>query len=120
MRLSFPTTQPTHVIWKSLSESSARHLEDQAWSIVPGLFQSLNGFERLALLEVGCDAESPLTAAVHQLTGTTSSAARCSLWNGCDVGESEGLSLVLQRIEVERPQVVWLILLVAHIVPSKR
>ena len=93
---------------KSLSESSARHLEDQAWSIVPGLFQSLNGFERLALLEVGCDAESPLTAAVHQLTGTTSSAGRCSLWNGCDVGESEGLSLVLQRIEVERPQVVWL------------
>ena len=93
---------------KNLSEASARHLENQAWSIVPELFQSVSGYERLALLEVGCEPESPLTIAVQQLSGTTSSAARCFLLNGCDLGESSGLKLVMQRIEVERPQLVWL------------
>ena len=100
--------EPSPELNQSLSEASARHLENQAWSIVPELFQSLSGHDRLALLEIGCESESPLTTAVQQLSGTTTSAARCSIWNGCDLGEPSGLRLVMQRIEVERPQAVWL------------
>ena len=91
-----------------LSAGRASQLEQQSWEIVPGLFQGLVSYGRLALLEVGCEPNSFLTTAVQELLGEESAARRLSSWNGADLGSTDGVKLVLQQISVLRPGVVWL------------
>ena len=91
-----------------LSAGRASQLEQQSWEIVPGLFQGLVGYGRLALLEVGCEPNSFLTTAVQELLGEEAAARRLSSWNGADLSSTDGVKLVLQQISVLRPGVVWL------------
>ena len=35
-------------------------------------------------------------------------AVRAALWNSCDLGTADGVKLILDRIQVERPQQVWI------------
>ena len=59
-------------------------------------------------MEVCCEPSSLLATAVQSLAGSETAASRCSLWNSCDLGTSAGLDLVLRRIEIEQPVVVWM------------
>ena len=93
---------------KTLDMYAAQHLESQARSLVPQLFQSLQGMGRLALMEVCCEPDSLLSTAVQKAAGLESAATRCSLFNACDMGTSRGVKLVLERIQVEKPQHVWM------------
>ena len=89
------------------TEAKARALEEESWS--PGIFQKLSSGGRTVLMEVCNDPRSVLTDAVQQACGTTSAASRCALWNACDAGTPEGLTLIKVRIRIERPQVLWLV-----------
>ena len=91
-----------------LSAGRASQLEQQSWEIVPGLFQSLVTYGRVLLLEVGCEPNSYLTAAVQEVTGIEDSARRLSAWNGADLCSSDGVKFVLQQVSLLRPSVVWL------------
>ena len=91
-----------------LNPAAAQALEERAWSLVPSLFQGLVEQGRTALMEVCCAPDSQLASAVQTLAGSETAASRCSLWNSCDLGTSEGLDLVLKRIEIEQPVVVWM------------
>ena len=93
---------------KMLPESAARHLEHQAWALVPSLMQELIGAERPVLMEVACSSNSILTRTVQQQTGKECTALRCAEWNQCDLKTPEGISLVLEQIEQLRPQHVWI------------
>ena len=91
-----------------LNPAAAQALEEKAWSLVPSLFQGLVEQGRTALMEVCCEPSSLLATAVQSLAGSETAASRCSLWNSCDLGTSAGLDLVLRRIEIEQPVVVWM------------
>ena len=91
-----------------LPESAARHLEQQAWALVPGLMQELIGAERPVLMEVACSGNSILTRTVQQQTGKECAALQCAEWNHCDLGTPQGITLVLEQIEQLRPQHVWI------------
>ena len=93
---------------RKLSPNQARALERQAWSVVPELFQSLVGFERPYLMECACEADSILASTVQTVAKREDAASRCALYNGCDLSSDSGVRLVMQRMDVERPQHVWL------------
>ena len=106
--IQLATSADTSVPVRALSETAARALEEESWSVVPGLFQGLANGGRAVLMEVCCGPQSILTEAVQQATGVATAASRCALWNACDVGSKEGLQLVKDRIRLEQPQLVWL------------
>ena len=91
-----------------LSAGRASQLEHQSWEIVPSLFQSLVGYDRLVLLEIGGEPNSYLTTAVQDLVGHTGAAKRLSVWNGADLSSPEGVKFVLQQILQRQPGLVWL------------
>ena len=93
---------------KRLGPLQARSLEEQAWSLVPEIFQSLTGHNRLCLLECACEPDSLLSSAVQARKKSETTAARCSLYNGCDLSTDAGVRLIMNRIDLERPQHVWL------------
>ena len=93
---------------KRLGPLQARSLEEQAWSLVPEIFQSLTGHNRLCLLECACEPDSLLSSAVQAQRKSETAAARCSLYNGCDLSTDAGVRLIMNRIDLERPQHVWL------------
>ena len=93
---------------RQLSLGQARQLEQASHEVAPKIFEGLVSFERAVLLEVACSPQSLLVASVQNLTGRADSASRCASWNKCDLSEPEGLKLILQRIELERPRHVWL------------
>ena len=91
-----------------LDDRTAQHLETQAGALVPSTFQQLVGEARPLLMEVCCDSDSALTSAVQEAAGCEQAATRCSLFNACDLGTDAGVRLVLERIQVQAPQLVWM------------
>ena len=91
-----------------LPVGAAQVLENESWSAVPKLFSSLSQEQRPLLMEIACEKESALTQSIQRATGKESSAVCCALWNKQDLGNTEGLQLVLEQIEALRPSVVWL------------
>ena len=97
-----------HGTRQDLNHGAAKTLENKAWSLVPGLFQDLVSHERTVLMEVCCAPDSTLSTVVRQMAGYESAASQCALWNACDLGTKEGLQLVLSRIDLEQPVMVWM------------
>ena len=97
---------PTSV--KTLTESAARYLEKQSLDIVPQAFQSLVKKSKTTLIEVACSPESRLSSEVQKLLGDSHAAIRCSHWNGCDLGESNGVKRILETIDMNQPEHVWI------------
>ena len=90
---------------RDLCESAARHLEEQARALVPGYFQELAGYGRPLLLEVACSPTSVWTRVARE-HGYESS--RCADWNGCDLSTEAGVRLILEQVELEKPQHIWI------------
>ena len=59
-------------------------------------------------MEIGCEPHSLLTEAVHREVGYQDAAVRCAEWNGVDLSVTAGVRLALERLRLERPQVVWI------------
>ena len=93
---------------QQLSLGRARKLEEQAWSVVPDLFQSLAAEGRPVLMEVCCSPTSSLSSTIQEMTGDEGSASRCSHWNCGDLSTDKGLRHTLRRLKVENPAHVWL------------
>ena len=93
---------------KTLGVLQARQLEDQAWQIVPEIFQALTGHNRVCLMECACEPDSLLASAVQAQQKDPQAATRCSLFNGCDLSTDAGVRLVMRRMDNERPQHVWI------------
>ena len=93
---------------RQLSLGKARKLEEQAWSVVPNIFQSLAAEGRTVLMEVCCRSTSLLSSTIQEMTGDEGSASRCSHWNCGDLSTDKGLRHTLRRLEVENPAHVWL------------
>ena len=91
-----------------MSAGRASQLEEESRNIVPGLFQALVSYDRPVLLEVCCDSDSFLSAAVQEHTGWAGAAQRLSLWNGADLSTSAGVRNVLERIASNNPGTVWI------------
>ena len=45
---------------------------------------------------------------VQRLTGNPDSAVRCAKWNSCDLSKGAGVKLLLQRLDLEEPNLVWI------------
>ena len=93
---------------RPLSLTKAQQLERQAWGLAPDMFQGLAAQDRVVLMEIACEPDSALTAAVQSYMGASGAAVRAALWNSCDLGTTAGVRLILDRIQVERPQQVWM------------
>ena len=93
---------------KTLGVLQARQLEEQAWQIVPEIFQALTGHNRVCLMECACEPDSLLAASVQAQQKDPQAATRCSLYNGCDLSTDAGVRLVMRRIDNEKPQHVWI------------
>ena len=91
-----------------LGPLQARNLEEQAWSLVPKIFQALAGHNRVCLMECACEPDSLLSSAVQAQQKREQAATRCSLFNGCDLSSDAGVRLIMKRIDLEKPQHVWL------------
>ena len=105
---STASTGHSHSRGRQLSKTKASQIEDLAWSLVPQLFQDLVGQGRPLLMEVSGEPHSLLAQAVCQVTGRADAAVCCGKWNGVDVSVTEGVRLGLERLKLEKPQVVWL------------
>ena len=92
---------------RDLSAARARSLEEQGWSIVPQLFQTLVGHNRPLLMECS-ERESLLTSTIRAQAKCESAATTCVLCNGCELTTDAGIRLIMQRIYAERPMHVWL------------
>ena len=55
-----------------------------------------------------CSTDSILTTMMHELSGHSGSAHRLSIWNGYDLTTNSGLKAVFDKIDVLRPEHVWL------------
>ena len=76
--------------------------------MLPEALQSLVSTDRCLLLEVACGPDSVLTNTMRDITGDPKSAERCSLWNGCDLGTGKGVRTVLDKVDLLKPQHVWM------------
>ena len=104
-----PQNVPDEIgVVRKLEVAQACELEKQSWSVVPQLFQDLTKRSNVALMEVACSPSSVLTSTVQRLTGSQGSAVRCAKWNGCDLSKGVGVKLILQRIQLEEPAVLWI------------
>ena len=68
-----------------------------------GLFQSVVGYDRPAVMEVACHPDSLIGQAVQEATGNTNACSRASIWNGGDLATSAGIKLILERVRLEGP-----------------
>ena len=93
---------------RPMSCAAAQVLESASWNNVPKLFSSLVLDQRPLLMEVCCGKDSALTRAVQELEGRESAAVRCGLWNSHELGNTEGVKLVLEQIAALRPGMVWI------------
>ena len=93
---------------RTLSDSAARHLEQQSWSLAPEVFQSLVQEKRTILMEIACCPNSRLSSAIQEKAGYTDAAIRCSHWNNCDLESSAGVKLILQKIDQKQPLNLWI------------
>eukprot|EP00435_Cladocopium_sp_Y103_P011911 s1821_g3.t1 len=60
--------------------------------------------EPFKVLELCCEADSGISEAVEKLGGK---AIRCGLHNGCDLLRESGVVKVMQIVEEEKPDVIW-------------
>ena len=93
---------------KLLGPLQARSIEEQAWKLVPEIFQALTGHNRVCLMECACEHDSLLSTAVQAQQKDEGATVRCSLFNGCDLSGDAGVRLIMRRIDLEKPQHVWL------------
>ena len=91
-----------------VSENMARYFEKQSFEMVPKLFQELTQKGKTILVEVACSPESRLSAEVRRVAGHEEAAVRCSHWNGCDLGTSDGVKQTLHTIDTKDPRHVWI------------
>ena len=108
-----PSPSATGSNSRDLSQEEVWHLDHKAQSLVPGLMQQLVandglGGERPVLMEVACAPDSALTQAVREAAAKPQAAVRCALWNSGDLSTNEGLKFVLDRIQMEQPQNIWI------------
>ena len=68
-----------------MSLQASKVLEHKFQDVVPNMFESLVGQQRMDLLEVMCEPDSLLTSTFQSRTGRSDSACRCSLWCGHDL-----------------------------------
>ena len=94
--------------WRQMSCAAAQVLESASWNNVPKLFSNLVLEQRPLLMEVCAEKEGVLTRAVQEAEGRESAAVQCCLWNSQDLGQQEGVQIVLEQMEALRPGVVWL------------
>ena len=92
---------------QALSESKARALETQAWSVVPNLFQNLVSYRRPVLMECSEQASRVLQQ-VRADTKQDESVSHCATFNGCELATDAGVRLIMKRIAAEQPMHVWL------------
>ena len=95
-------------VWEPLPESVAKRLDRQAQSLVADTRESLLVQDRTGLLEIACSPDSILTATMRRLAKTDLAADRCSLWNGCDLGTTDGIRRVISQIDRLNPRHVWM------------
>ena len=93
---------------QQLTLGKARSLESKAWSLAPELFQGLVRGSRPVLMEVACQPNSRLAAQIQETAHNEQAAVRCSLWNACDLETNDGVRLVLQRLDLEKPVHCWI------------
>lgn len=91
-----------------LNHTQNKFLDRAIEGLLPEALQSLVVSGRSRLLEVACSPDSILTTTMHDLTKNPQSAHRCSLWNGCDLRTGVGVRAVLDSIDVNKPEHVWL------------
>ena len=89
----------------ALSEQKACSLSLLGDSIIPEAWASVRDANRLFLLEVACSPDSLLT---DEATSCGQEAARCSIWNDCDLRTGEGLRKVFEVLHTRRPRFVWI------------
>ena len=94
--------------WCPLPEQKSRQLGHEAESLLVNAFDTLVSDGRLKLLEVACSPNSVLSETMHKITKSESSARRCSLFNGYDLGTNDGIHKVIQDIDQLHPEHVWL------------
>ena len=93
---------------KRLNPGMSRHLSQKTESLLPDTIQALATHNRCILLEIACSQESILTRTMQDITGSEKSAQRLSLWNHVDLSTNNGIRSILDRIDQEPPQHVWL------------
>lgn len=93
---------------KKLPESKSRQLEQAADNLIPEAFEALVSYGRLRLLEVACSPNSLLSGTMMELTKDSSAAERCSLFNDCDLRTNQGIHKIIQTIDCQNPEMVWL------------
>ena len=103
-----PKLSPSERLSAQLSLGKARHLEGEAWSMVPKIFEGLVRQGRTDLMEIASRQDSSLSRQIQDLRGSLDAAVSCSIHDGCDLGTDSGVRLVLQRLELERPAHVWI------------
>ena len=93
---------------RPLSESMSHFFEHQSANLASQTFQSLLSHDRAVLVEVACSPESRLSDEVTKRFAYDGAAIRCSHWNGCDLGTSEGVQHVLKVLRTKKPSNVWI------------
>ena len=93
---------------RKLSLGRARQLEQMSQGIVPRIFEGLVTEDRKILLEVSEASDSLLAATIQSASGSTTAASHCAMQGHGNLGTSEGLSLVMDLIRLEKPRHVWL------------
>ena len=91
-----------------MSLQASKVLEHKFQDVVPNMFESLVGQQRMDLLEVMCEPDSLLTSTFQSRTGRSDSACRCSLWCGHDLSNLGGLAVTLEQIRTLKPRHVWI------------
>ena len=60
------------------------------------------------MMEIACQPNSLLAAKIQELAQDDRAAVRCSQWNACDLGTNDGVRLILQRLDLEKPTHCWI------------
>ena len=60
------------------------------------------------MMEIACQPNSLLAAKIQELAQDDKAAVRCSKWNACDLGTNDGVRLILQRLDLEKPTHCWI------------
>ena len=87
-----------------LSLGRARQLEQWGSDVIPQIFENLVVEDRKVLLEVVSSSPSILSATIQSVAGRTEAASQCGKHDKCDLGTSEGVALVVNRIRLEKPR----------------
>ena len=93
---------------KKVTPGVSRSLKQDTERMATEAFQSLVLQDRVVLLEVACSQDSILTKTMQTMTGQEKSARRLSIWNHFDLSTNNGVRSILDIIDVEKPNHVWI------------